>query len=199
VASRGLRLRQWEDGNDDAHKALRKRLAGLDAEDNARLFWTTDTFIQSIHAITDARERLVKIIYHDSPVELDVGRDLPWIKEALCDAARPTADRAVLLQAALRLSPQPEHWRDHVLELKTHVTEQPELLAVIDECLKPPKRNKELERLEKRAAELKTQRERRAAKDRASWILFWREVSRARRALSPLNAAGIQLGIFGVQ
>ncbi|CAE6715017.1 hypothetical protein R75777_01306 [Paraburkholderia nemoris] len=172
-----LRLHHRESGNDDAYKALRKQLTLLDAEDNASLFWTTDALIQSLHAITDARERLVEVIFHDSPIALDVVRDLPWIKEALCDTARPTADRALLLQAALHLCPQPEQWQDHVLELKTRVTGQPELLAVIDECMKPPKRNKELERLEKKAAEQKTQRERRAAKAHGSWILFWREVS----------------------
>ena len=70
-----------------------------------------------------------------------------------------------------------EEWRDHVSGLKPLVADQPNLLAAIDERLKPSKHDKELERLEKKEAEQKKQEERRDAKNRDSWIQFWRDVA----------------------
>lgn len=172
-----LRLHDRTIGNDDAHKSLRKQLKGLESSNNAQLFWATDSLIQSLRSITDPRERLVEVTFHDSPIELIVERDLPWVRSALSDMTRSNADRAFVLQVALRLCPDEAQWQQHLSELEQLVTDRPELLAIVDECRKPPVRNRELEKLEARGEALKQQRERRAAKARASWILFWREVS----------------------
>ena len=83
----------------------------------------------------------------------------------------------MLLEAAIRLPPDREHWRDHVLELKPLVADLPSLLSIIDERLKPSKHDKEHSRWEKKEAEREKHRERRRAKDRANWIQFWREIS----------------------
>lgn len=172
-----LRLHHREDGNDDPHKALRTRLTGLGAEDNARLFWAEDALVRSLHVITDPWKRLAEITFHQRPVELRADRDLPWVEKALSDTSRAAGDRAMLLEAAMRLPPSREQWRDHVSGLKPLVGDQPDLLAVIDERLQPSKYEKKQERWEKKEAERKKQRERRDAKSRASWIQFWREVA----------------------
>ena len=148
------------------------------ADENARLFWAEDSLIQSLHAITDPRQRLVVITSHDGPVELRAERDLDWINEALGDTARSENDRAMLLEAAMCLPPDREQWRDHVSGLKPLVADQPDLLSIIDKRLKPSKHDKESKRWEKREAKRKKQQERQEAKNRARWIQFWREVAK---------------------
>ena len=172
-----LRLHNRESSNDEAHKALHERLRNLSADENARLFWAKDSLVQSLHAITDPRERLAEITLHGRIVELRAERDLDWIKEALGDTARYENDRAMLLEAAMRLAPHREQWRDHVSGLKPLVADQPSLLAAIDERLKPSEHDKEEERWKKKEAQWKKQQEQRDAKNRASWIQFWREVA----------------------
>ncbi|WP_321845898.1 NACHT domain-containing protein [Paraburkholderia bannensis] len=172
-----LRLHDRRSSNDEAHKSLRERLKRLDAAANATLFWAADAFIRSLRVITDVQERLIEVMFHDRPITLEAPRDLPWIMTVLGDRTRSTADRAFVLQVALRLCPNPEQWQQHLSELEQLVTDQPELRAVVDEWRKPPKRDKQLEQFEARSAAQKRQRERRAAKALASWRIFWREVS----------------------
>lgn len=172
-----LRLHLVERGNTEIHKALHERLTNLTADENSRLFWAEDSLVQSLHTIADPWRRLTEITLHDGPVELRAERDLDWIEKALGDTARLTDDRAVLLEAAILLSPNPEQWRDHVAGLKALVADQPILIATIDERLKPSKDDKKHERWKKRQADRKKQEEQRRAKDRAKWIGFWREVA----------------------
>ena len=172
-----LRLQPSEHGNDEPHKTLHERLVNLATEDNSRLFWTADCFVQSLHTIANPWERLAEVILHDSPVELRVERDLHWIKETLGDRTRSTETRAMLLEAAMRVSPAPENRRVHVLALKPLVDDLPSLIAAINEFLKPSKFRREQKRREQAAATRQKQQERRKAKDKASWIQFRREVS----------------------
>ena len=172
-----LCLHNREYSNDEAHKALHERLRNLAADENARLFWAKDSLVQSLHAIADPRKRLVEVTLQDRIIELRAERDLNWIKEALGDTARSENDRAMLLEAAMRLAPHREQRRDHVSGLKPLVADQPSLLAAIDERLKPSEHDKEEERWKKKETRWKKQQERRNAKNRASWIQFWREVS----------------------
>lgn len=173
-----LRLHNRESSNDEAHKALHERLSNLSANENARLFWVKDSLVQSLHAIADPWKRLVEVTLHDGIVELRAERDLAWIKETLGDTARSENDRAMLLEAAMRLAPHREQWRDHVSGLKPLVADQPSLLAAIDERLTPSEHDKELERWEKKEAEQKKQQERQDANDKARWLQVWREVAK---------------------
>ncbi len=171
-----LGLHDEHDVDDDAYKALRKRLTGLPAAINQCLFWAEHALVESFQASSEPWSRLYQIT-HNGSVELNVQRDLPWIKECLGDQARSNRDRAVLLEAAMRLSPNQEAWRDHVVGLKPLVGDQLDLLGRIDEYLQPPKYTEKHKQWEKKAAERKKQREQREAKNRASWILFWREIA----------------------
>ena len=172
-----LRLHNREYSNNEAHKALHERLSNLSAEDHARLFWAEDSLVQSLHAIADPWKRFAAVTWHHGPVQLRAERDLDWIKEALGDTARAKDDRAMLLEAAMRLVPHREQRQDHVSGLKPLVADQPSLLAAIDEHLKPSQHDEEEKRWEKEQALRKQQQERRDAKNRASWIQFWREVA----------------------
>ena len=167
-----LRLHSRKNSNDEACKALHERQINLPAAENARLFWAEDCLVQSLNAIAEPWRRLAEVILNDGPVELRAERDLDWIKEALSDMARSTDDRAMLLVAAMRLTPN----RD-VSGLKQLVADQPDLIATIDERLKPSKHDKDLERWEKKGAEHEKERERRASEARDSWVKFWREVA----------------------
>ena len=173
-----LALRLHRQNNDEAHKALHERLTNLAADENARLFWAEDSLVQSLHPIADPWNRLAEVTLHDGPVELHAERDLDWVKEALGDTARSQDDRAMLLEAAMRLSPHRVQRRDHMSGLKPLVDDHPGLIATIDERLKPSKYEKEQKRREKKVTERKKQRERRDAKAKASWIQFWRQVAK---------------------
>ena len=172
-----LRLHSRKNSNDEACKALHERLSNLPAAENARLFWAEDCLVQSLNAIAEPWRRLAEVILNDGPVELRAERDLDWIKEALGDVARLGNDRAMLLEAAMRLTPCGEEWRDQVSGLKELVADQPNLIATIDERLRPSKHDNELERWKNEKAEQERERDRRDAKARDSWIKFWHEVA----------------------
>lgn len=172
-----LRLHHRSFTNDEPHKALRERLANLTAEENARLFWAEDSLVQSLRPIADPWLRFAEVALNDGPVELHADRDLDWIKDALGDTTRSTDDRAMLLEAAMRLLPNSEEWSAHLSGLKPLVADQPGLIAAIDNRLKPSKSDERYKRWEKKAADQKKQREQRVAKTKAKWVQFWREVA----------------------
>ena len=172
-----LRLHTREYSSEETDKALHERLSNLSADENARLFWAEDSLVQSLHAIADPWRRLMEVTWHEGPVELRAERDLDWIKGALGDTARAKDVRAMLLEAAMHLRPNHEQWQDHVAGLKSLLSDQPGLIAAIDERLKPARQEKELKCWEEREAERKEQEEQRDAETRAHWIQFWREVA----------------------
>lgn len=181
-----LRLRDREYGSDEVHKELRTRLKDLTADENERLFWAESSLLQVLQGTDDPKKRFVEIIRYGGIVELRTERDLTWIKEALGDTTRTYNNRALMLEIALRLSHGQEQWRDQLSGLKILVGDQPTLLAVIDEWLQPPKSNKEYIRREKKEAKRKEQEARKEAKNRASWIRFWREIAEhPERVFSP--------------
>ena len=171
-----LRLPHQDHGSDEAYPQLQKLVAELPAERNAQLFWVEDALIQSIHPITNACERYYEIVGHGA-VRIESNRDLGWIKETISDSTRSFADRAMLLEAAIRHAPSQEEWRDHIIGLKLLVADEPELLALVKDRLKSRERNKENERWEKEDARRKKRWERKEAKNYASWVTFWREVA----------------------
>ena len=172
-----VRLPHRDHGNDDVLTQLKSALAVLPAAQNAELFWADDALLQSLHPATDPWKRYAKIVFHEGPTQINAERDGAWIEAALADVTRQLADRAMLLESAMRLAPSRDAWRDHLLGLKNLVADQPGLLAAIDERLKPSEQDKDLKRWEIEDAKRKKQRDRREAKSHASWIMFWREVA----------------------
>ena len=172
-----LRLHDREYVGYEPHERLKACLTKLTADENERLFWAGDRLVQSLRPVDDPFKRYAEIILHDGPVELRADRDLNWINGALGDQDRCTDDRALLLQAALRLPPKREQWRYHVAALKPLVEDQPGLLSTIADWLKPSKHDEEHERMKRRQEERKKKQERKEAKTQALWIQFWREVA----------------------
>jgi hypothetical protein len=108
-------------GDDQPIKSLQERLINLNAKDNARLFWTVDALLQSLHEVKEPWKRFTEITtFHDSLVELRPDRDLVWVSDALGDTTRDTSERAMLLEAAIRLSPDRDTWREHVGRLRAY-------------------------------------------------------------------------------
>ncbi|SUZ34021.1 hypothetical protein ROE7235_03802 [Roseibaca ekhonensis] len=172
-----LRLHHRRHCDDEPIKALQKKLRGMSANDNERLFWVEDRLVQSLHKIEDPWRRLAEVTHYDGPVELLADRDLEWLMKALLDSKRDAGERAMLLEAAIRMPPDRDAWQKHVIGLGALVSDNPNLVARIEEWLKPSKNDREHRRWEKKAAERKVQEQRRKAKTRASWIQFWREVA----------------------
>ena len=171
-----LRLHHRDHGDDEPIKSLRERLSNLNAEGNARLFWVEDALLQSLYEVKDPWRRLAEITIHDGPVQLRPDRDLTWVSEALGDTTRDTDERGMLLEAAIRLSPDRDTWKEHVEGLRPFIADEPSFMQRLDDWLKPSKHDKKHRRWEKKQAERKKQEERRKAKNHASWIHFWREV-----------------------
>jgi hypothetical protein len=164
------------DAHDDSFPELRLLIAELPADANRRVFWAEAALIQSLHTFKDPWDRLYVLVY-EGPTCLRSDRDLDWIKADLADRSCPPADRALVLDAAMRLAPEGQEWRDHVAGLRPLVEDQPDLTAVIDKRLQPTKDDKIVRRWEAEHAKRQKQQERRAAKDHASWVTFWREVA----------------------
>ena len=127
--------------------------------------------------MADPWDRYAEIILHDGPVKLIAERDLAWVQTALGETTRPDEDRAMLLEAAMRLAPNPDQWRDHVSGLKPLVGDLAHLVAVIDARVKPTKRDHELERREQALAERQKKQEEEQEENKASWMRFWTEVA----------------------
>ena len=172
-----LALRLLQYGNSESHRALLQQLADLTADENERLFWAEDSLVQSLRPNIDPWKRFAEVVLHEGPVELRADRDLVWIRQDLGDTTRSGDDRAMLLEASVRLPLDPKRWRDHLAQLKPLVSDRPDLDATIDRKLQAPERDEEYERWEREHAERQAQRERRDAETKASWIRFWREVA----------------------
>lgn len=172
-----VRVHHRDYGDDAPIKSLRERFANLNANDNARLFWVEDALLLSLHEFKDPWRRLAEITIHDGPVQLRADRDLPWVSEALGDSTREADDRAMLLEAAIRLPPDHDTWKEHVEGLKSLIADEPLFVNRLDDFLKPSRHEKEQRRWEKRQALRKKQEERKKAKGRASWVQFWREIA----------------------
>ncbi len=172
-----LRLHHRDHSGDEPVKSLRERLTELGARDNARLFWAEDALLQSLHEIKDPWERFAEITILDGAVQLRPDRDLEWVRDALRDTTRDLGERALLLEAAIHLPPDRVTWEKHVEGLKPLVVDKSSFVERIDAWLKPSKHETEHRRWETKQAERKKQEARRKAKNRASWIQFWREVA----------------------
>jgi len=180
-----VRLPHGDDGDDEAVNQLKSALAVLPADHNATLFWSDDALVQSLHPTLDPWKRYAQVVIH-GPTRIDPERDGGWIRAALADVSRPLADRAMLLEGAIRLAPNRDEWKNHLLGLKPLIADQPDLVATIDERLKPPVQDKEIKCWEIEKAKRIKQRERREAKSYASWVTFWREIAEhPTRAFSP--------------
>tara|TARA_B110001469_G_scaffold42109_1_gene41664 strand:+ start:501 stop:4835 length:4335 start_codon:yes stop_codon:yes gene_type:complete len=171
-----LRLPHQNHSHHEEYTQLSKLLTELSAKMNEQLFWAEDALIQSIHLISDPWDRYYQIEYRGA-VQLNSLRDLDWIRAALADTTRPSSDRAMLLEAAMRLVPSQEEWSEHIISLKSIIADLPELLAVIDKRLKSSKPSEKHQKWKIEEAKREQEEKKQTAKDHASWVEFWKEVA----------------------
>ncbi|KZK79013.1 hypothetical protein PsW64_03357 [Pseudovibrio sp. W64] len=177
ASSLALQLHHNNQSYDEPISSLRKQLSILNADSTARLFWIVDALIQSLHEITEPLQRYIAIASYDGPIFLNHERDFTWVCDALSDKRNDFGKRSMLLEAALRLSPNQQSRKGHIQELKELVADEPTLLHRLDEALSPSKYDKEDQRWKKEQAKREEKEKRKKAKAHASWVSFWREVS----------------------
>lgn len=193
------RLNHRDYHHKDSIKKLREVLGHLDANDNARLFWLSDQLMQSLNCSREPWKRLTAITFYDSPVSFRPERDLQWIKKALGEPARDIGERAMLLEAAMRLKPGNDAWQTQAQKLKPLISDSPALIEKLNVWLQSSKCDKEARRWEKHTAKRKVRETRKQATARASWIQFWREIANhSEQAFSPENSWNTAYNLWNI-
>ncbi|MGX5835310.1 NACHT domain-containing protein [Aeromonas piscicola] len=166
-----LRLRQHEYDDDKIHNELSQRINELDSKNRKQVFWAIDALVQSLCPIDDIWKRVVEIIPYDSLIKLTVQLDQAWVVNDLQDKNKPSFEHQILMHIAIyRL-------RIPLSDLRELVADQPDLLSLLDEAIKPSEHDKACEELQRQDAELRKQQEMDAAEIRASWMMLHREIS----------------------
>lgn len=178
AASLTLRLFHRDHGDNEVIASLQSRLSGLSADENERLFWLNSALLNGLQKTEDSRRRFIEIAGYDKPVSLIPERDQAWVHDALSDKSRDIDEREILLEAALWLSSDMDAWRSSVDGFRTLIIDAPKLLQRVDDWLKPTKDRKDYLLYEKKQAQRRKQHARRKAKNHASWVQFWREISK---------------------
>lgn len=171
-----LGLNQDEGTRDEATKMLRQVVADASSEVREKMFWKEVDFLQRLHPMTDHWRRLFEITHHGAS-RLIPAKDASWIRAALADKNRDIDQREMMLYAEMTELPYTGTCQEHLEGLKQHVADEPKLLAIIDQRLKPAEPSRELERLMKQNAQYDRKAKRDDKKSHASWAAFWKEVA----------------------
>ena len=117
--------------------------------------------------------------------------DDAWVSRILADINESDDMRAVMLEVAMnRPLAEGIDYRDHIRLLKPVVADSATLTARIDARLQPATNTRELRRMNVCNARRKKKWERRNAKARASWIIFWRKIAQDPDAAFASDEAG---------
>ncbi|QTO39112.1 hypothetical protein [Desulfovibrio desulfuricans] len=142
------------------------------------LFWAGDIFFQSLHKEDNSDERLYRLS-SDGPVPLIQDRDLPWLQIDLADKSRSIAERAMLCEAIVLLTPDHQLVGENLEPLTQLVADNPSLLEILSNRAIARVKSKERKlSFEIKQAKREEQARRVDAKNRAAWIEFWREVAK---------------------
>ncbi|MEW4468966.1 hypothetical protein AB1K62_14160 [Parasphingorhabdus sp. JC815] len=157
----------------EALEALSERVLSAGPDVRMRLFWEADNLLQEFKPESDPYTRFANATLREH-LFLDA-EDHDWVIGFLGDSGAPTDKRAVALEAAIRLPRGDVEWVEWLEGLKRHVADEVALTRNLEDRAK--KRDRELERMEKRHQKHKEKAERKKKIARASWVTFWREVS----------------------
>lgn len=200
ASSIGVRLLSRDHSNDELVNPVRKRLRALNADDNERLFWIVNEFLQSVGNSNDPMRRLAEITTHDGPVQLQPSRDLGWVTTAFGDSALDLESRSMLLLAAIRLKPKCLTWKDHESVLRPLVRASPKLAKILEDTMEANLRvEDEVCSEEKLRAEQKEIEEEKRSRTHESWLNFRREVAnQPDSAFSPEKRRGTAWDLWEV-
>jgi hypothetical protein len=156
--------------------ALLDVLNALPANESEELFWITDKLLQSLNPETDPLKRFTATRINWK-ITLNFERDAVWIRRNLASSGMDTADRALLLEAAMQISPGEGAWLPYLSELKAEVADLPELVAKIDGRIKQWSEKREPQEWEAENAKWKEEAKRKEAENLASCKDFFEKVS----------------------
>ncbi|MEQ8260276.1 MAG: ATP-binding protein [Alcanivorax sp.] len=171
-----LRLTERNYDRTDPAKRLEASFSDLHADVRRILFESEDALLQEHNPQSNALKRFLQLTSSGAAMSLRP-TDSTWLLPLIADSGRPISDRAMALEAAIRLRDEHIEWEDHLSDLKPGVADVPELVAYLDEIAQPREPTALEIRWQKEDAKRKKQSERRRAKARASWIIFWRELA----------------------
>lgn len=170
-----LRLAEREYDHTEHAKQLAAALSGLPPDARRLMFEAEDAFLQAHHPQTDPFKRYARLAFHGAAMHLGA-IDAGWVLASLADRGRSADDRAMMLEAAIRIREDNVEWSDHLATLKPHVADLPDLLEHLDQLSQPRKPDAEEQRWQREDAKRQKHDERRDAKAHASWVMFWREI-----------------------
>lgn len=173
---KSLLLRNHHDPHKEVFPELTKALNSLPADQSCKLFWETDAFLQSLQSRSLPWERFSATRLRWT-IQIDQERDLDWIHQSLSDINRSNDERAVVLEAALRLGRGGDELSRRTIELKEIVKDLPELSDRIDEWSIKATAHTEPEEWEIEQEKWDRESKEQEARDLASWQEFWKSVS----------------------
>ena len=125
-----LCINRGEQSVDTSVRTLREHLLKFPAQKYRSLFWAGDIFFQSLHKEDNSDERLYRLS-SDGPVPLIQDRDLPWLQIDLADKSRSIAERAMLCEAIVLLTPDHQLVGENLEPLTQLVADNPSLLEIL--------------------------------------------------------------------
>jgi len=170
-----LRLAEREYDHTEPAKQLAAVLPKLPSNARRLMFEAEDAFLQTYHPQTDPAKRYARLAFHGAAMRLGA-IDAHWVLASLADPARTAGDRAMMLEAAIRIRDDKVEWTDHLASLKPQVADLPDLIERLEQRAQPQQLSPEELRWQREDAKRQKQNERRDAKAHASWVMFWREI-----------------------
>ncbi len=172
-----LRFSKEDHIRDEPTRELRQHLANASSAARETAFWAGDAFFQGLHAAQDAWHRLYALT-HQGAITLIAHKDRKWIRTYLSDPSKEVAEREMMLYAEMiDLPHESQTYEEHIQGLKAFVSDSPYLLGIIDNRLKPPQRDAELQRMDQEHAERQREQQREEAEAHNSWVEFWQEIA----------------------
>jgi len=172
-----IHLARNSNTNENSITRLRSYLQSLPPKTNEQAFWVADAFNQRFHVEEKSRFRVSEIVHHCG---LRIGEDdASWVLDGVQDTSRTAEQRALLLEAAIYWTfTSNADYSDYLLSLKSKVADSESLIERINDRLKTPEPNPELEKMEKENESYREKQVREEKEAHASWIRFWNEISR---------------------
>ena len=172
-----LLLAQDEVHGDEDAKALRSTLSAAQATEREAVFWAQDRLIQKWHPTKDrdAWHRSFQSLDHP-PFDIDMARDLVWMRAALATTTRPFEERAILLELGMKLIHAGADGLDQLKALMPLVADAAELAERLTQAIVA------VEHPAPEPAWMSEQRKqseasrRKQAKELTSWHLLWRDL-----------------------
>lgn len=156
---------------------LRTTIQRAPASVRSQVFWSNDKFNQRCEPQNEAWRRFYEA--HDADlIDLNRDQDFGWIRSHLSDQTLPADERAVMLEAAMHcMGSRKQDWQQSLLVLKDHIADCPELIEVVDKRLAPHPVDLSIQARNARSQLRRQEETQRIAKDRESWIAFWRQIA----------------------